>query len=218
VATLASEIIDRVQEKLNDLGNIRWTLPEVIRSINDGQKMILEADPTLFETTASVAVQQGSRQTVPTDCYMLLDVIQQDISGVFVATPRKITKGIMDRQVPGWIGAAIELKVYHWIQNETELDYFYIHPPLTPANQTLRIRYAKYPTAVTAGTSTLSIPDELINALYYFCMMRALEKDEKFAGSAQAARYGQMFAGMFRARKEGDMAAFQQRVVDEEST
>lgn len=216
MTTKASEIIDRLEEKLNDLGNVRWTVEELIRSINDGQKMILEADPSLFEYFDSVPVQQGSRQQVPDDCYLLFDVEELNLSGVFVSTPRKIKKSVMDRQIPGWIGAASGDRIDHWCQEQSETNYFFINPPVTPASHTLRLRYAKYPDPVTSGTDDLSVQDESINGLYYFCMMRCLEKDEKFAGSAQSARFAQMFVGTFGARSQGDTATYIQRAKEED--
>lgn len=213
--TTAADIIDRVEEKLNDLGNIRWPVPEIIRAINDAQQLILESEPDLFEYSGSVPVQQGSRQSVPNDCFLLFDVVELKKNGVYVSTPRRIKRSVMDRQVPDWMGMAEEDIVWHWLQDEKERKFFYINPPTASLDQTLRLRYAKHPTEVTDSSDTLDTPPEHINSIYYFCMMRSLEKDEKFSGSPQAERYGQMFKGMFNARTEGETKADAQRVANE---
>ena len=214
--TTAQDIIDRVEEKLNDLGNIRWEVPELIREINDAQALMLEAQPDLYEyTNPSVPVQQGSRQAVPTDCFLLFDVVELQLNGVYVSTPRRIKREVMDRQAPGWMGVAEEDYIWHWLQDDKERQFFYINPPTVTLNQTLRLRYAKYPSEVSDVSDTLDTPPEHINAVYYFCMMRSLEKDEKFSGSPQAERYGQMFKGIFNARTEGEAKADAQRARNE---
>lgn len=213
--TKASDIITRVETKLNDIGNVRWEIPELINAINDGQQMILEAQPDLFEHSDPVPVQQGSRQAVPADCFLLLDVVELLKFDIWVCTPRRIKREVMDRQSPNWFGMADEDKIWHWLQDNKERKYFYVNPPVVPQDHTLRLRYARYPTTVTSPNSTIDTPPEHINALYYFCMMRSLEKDEKFSGSPQAERYGQMFKAIYNARTEGEAKADVQRTMNE---
>lgn len=211
----ASDIILRVSTTLNDLGLVRWPEGELLRSINDGQQVILEAKPDLFEVTAPVAVQVGVKQDVPDDCYMLLDVIRVIGALGTVCVPRRIDREVVDRQVPNWMGMETCTVIEHWMQNDNEREHFYVVPPIPVDGHLLELRYAKYPVKVANDTDELSLPEEHINTLYYFCVMRMLEKDEKFSGSPQAARFGQMFAQAMAARGQGDQQAFTARITNE---
>lgn len=202
----AGDILTRLKEKLNDLGAVRWTEPEHFRAMNDGQQAILEARPDLFETYAFMATVAGCVQSVPADCYRLFDVVANcDSTNERVSPITKIERATLDRQRRGWMTLPASAEADHWMQDEREHGRFYIVPGQPTTGQgKLEIRYAQKPTTISSSGSALSVGDEAINALYNFCMHRALEKDEKFAGSPTAAAYMNKFAQFIGAKTEAD--------------
>lgn len=218
MSTTAQKIIDRVSTNLNDIGNVRWTVAELLDAINDSEAALLEARPDLFHTTADFLLSPGNLQTAPADCYKFNEVVFNiDADGNQGKAVTFIKKSVLDRQRRAWTTTDDEdTEVRHWTQDEREWRQFYV-APYQPAStsQKVKIRYAKYPTEITAVGDNLNAPDEARNAVYYFCMMRMLEKDEKFAGSPQAARFTELFALFIGARTEADEQAQAKRRVNE---
>lgn len=213
----AGDILARVNEKLNDLAAVRWPEAEHIRAINDAESAMLEARPDLFDAHASVAAIAGSIQSVPADCYLLFDVIRNlsatnDVGRAIT----RIDRSVLDRQKPDWPTMPANAVTRHWMQDDRERTKFYVAPP-QPATGTGKyyIRYAKRPTTITGSGDNLNAPAESINAIYNFCMHRALEKDEKFAGSPTAASYMQKWANFIGAKGVGEDQANAQRSANE---
>ena len=75
VPTVISVIFATVKANLNDLGSVRWLESEAIRAFNDAQGAILIAAPDLFEFSFDVTLVAGVEQSLPTDGYLLFDVM-----------------------------------------------------------------------------------------------------------------------------------------------
>ena len=190
-----------------------------MRAISDAQSAILEARPDLFETHESFTPVAGVRQSVPADCFILFDVVGNlGAGGSLTSTITPVRRALLDRQRPNWPAMDATAVVDHWMQDERERSKFYVVPP-QPASGfgALLLRYAQRPTEVTASGNTLSLEDDSINAIYNFCMHRALEKDEKFAGSPTANSYMQKFASFIGARTAVEDAANAARTAEEGS-
>jgi len=219
MATTAGDVLTRLKEKLNDLGSVRWPDAEHFRGMNDAQQAILEARPDLFEVYSYVDTVAGSAQTVPADCYRLFDVVYNcDNSNSPVSVVTRVSREKMDRHRRHWPLMTSSSTALHWMQDEREWNRFYLVPgqPTTGRGKLL-LRYAKRPSTITSSASVLAVPDEGINAVYNFCMHRALEKDEKFAGSPTASAYMQKFAQFIAAKAEFDQQFAQQRESNEMS-
>lgn len=202
----AGDILTRLNEKLNDLGSVRWPDGEHFRAITDAQNAILEARPDLFEVQASHQAVTGVIQSVPADCFRLFDVVfNLDGTDSPVSYITSIERSRLDRQRPDWMMLRAASASVHWMQDDKERSNFFVVPPQPAvAPGKYLIRYARRPTAVTSSGNNLSVSEEVVNAIYNFCMHRALEKDEKFAGSPQAASYMSKFANFLMARLASD--------------
>lgn len=198
------DILTRAEDYLNDAGHVRWPATEVMRAINDGQLALLEAKPDLFQTTTNQLLAEGNVQTIPADGYVLFDVMWNVAADN--TQGKRITfckKSVLDRQRRAWSESGANSLVRHWTQDKKQRREWYC-APRQPSGESNKVymRYAKYPVKVTAAGDNLSIPDEAINALYYFVMMRCMEKDSKFSGTPEAQRFGQMFAVIVTGREE----------------
>jgi hypothetical protein len=216
---LVSDIITRASRTLLDIGLVRWTEAEMIDSINDAEAAVLEARPDLFEITAFHDLVEGPKQTPPSDCYMLLDVaynVNQSDTPQSVVT--FVKRKDLDMCLSDWMLDDPMTHAAHWMQDDRERRQFYVYPrqPTPPAQLgRVMLRYAQFPTKVTATTDTLTVGDEMVNPIYYFTVMRMLERDEKFSGSPQARRFMELFAMTMGVRTEGEDAATANRARTE---
>lgn len=208
---LASQLTTRLSEKLHDIGATRWPEDELFRAIDDAQNALLESRSDLFEVTDNVQFQTiGPKQPVPEDCFVVFDItynlneLMIPVSGI-----TKVDRGLMDRAFREWMIESSDTQIEHWMQAKRERAYYWVYPPVAVDPKTSQpgwvvMRYARRPAVVTAGTDELAIPDEMMNGAYYFAMTRLLEKDEKFAGSAQAQMFLNKFALVVSARTTGE--------------
>ena len=215
----AGDVLTRLQEKLNDLDSIRWPDAEHFRAMNDSQQAILEARPDLFEVFANVDTVAGSEQTVPADCYRLFDVVSNlSAADARVSGVTFITRGVLDRHVRNWMVMDADAEADHWMQDEREYSRFYLVPGQPSSGRgKLELRYAQKPSVITGSGDTLSAGEELINTIYNFCMHRALEKDEKFAGTPTAEAYFGKFAKFIAAKTKADETYEQVREQSEKA-
>jgi len=213
----AGTLLTRLNEKLNDVGAVRWPDAEHFRAMNDALGAILEARPDLFEVYANFTPVAGVRQTVPADCFILFDVMSNlDTASNDMTTPiTPVKRATLDRQRPSWPSLAASAIADHWMQDNRSRSEFQVCPPQHTTVGKFLIRYAQRPTVITASGDALPLYEESINAMYNFCMHRALEKDEKFAGSPTAEAYMMKFAQFIAARTAGEDAATAAKAEEE---
>ena len=208
---LASDITERLETTLHDLGAVRWPIADQWKAIDDAQNSLLESRPDLFEVTEEVQLRDiGVKQRVPENCFVVFDITYNlntekiPFSGIV-----KTSRAILDRSYMGWMVAPSSPRMQHWMQDIRERAYFWAYPPVSNDPDTgqpgfVVMRYAKRPTKVADAAQALDSPDEMINGVYYFAMTRLLEKDEKFAGSPQAEMFLQKYAMVIGARTQAD--------------
>jgi hypothetical protein len=204
----ASEVLRRCKATLNDIGSVRWILSEQIDALNDALEAILIAKPDLFGTLINHSLVAGAKQTIPSDGYTVLDVAYNvSNAGVVGRAITKVKKATLDRQYPSWTlpNTDNDPTVRHWCQDLGERENFYV-APARPEGEAHKVglRYAKRHATITAAEDSIDGIDEMKSAIYYFCMGRFLEKDEKFAGSKTAQYYNQRFAIMVQVRSIGE--------------
>ena len=205
----AGDILTRLNEKLNDLNATRWPNSEHFRAMTDAQNAILEARPDLFEVIEAFTPVAGVQQSVPADCYLLLEVIANvTASNVFVSPITKLKRSTLDRQRSGWMAMDANAITDHWMQEKRERKKFYVVPPQpTSSLGKYMIRFAQQPSDITDASDNLVPEASAVNAIYNFCMHRALEKDEKFSGSPRAQSYLEKFATFLGVKSSADNEA-----------
>lgn len=73
---LASAIINKAANQLTDSTNVRWTRVELLGWLNDGQRQIVLMTPASTNKVQTVQLVAGTRQSIPTDGWTLLEVIR----------------------------------------------------------------------------------------------------------------------------------------------
>ena len=211
MAILASDVTERLETTLHDLGAVRWPEADMWKAIDDAQKSLLESRPDLFEVTGEVQLRDtGVKQRVPEDCYLVFDITYNlNFERVPFSGIVKISRSILDRAYSNWMVSPASPRMEHWMQDALERKYFWAYPPVSNDPESgqpgwVVMRYAKRPVKVATAGQALDAPDEMINGVYYFAMTRLLEKDEKFAGSPQADMFLQKYALTIGAKTKSD--------------
>ena len=131
------EILSRAEIILQDITNIRWALAELLDWLHDAQREIVLRKPDAYaKNTTMVLVVSETKQSIPSDGIMLLDVVRN--MGAAGSTPgRAITRtdrGILDSQNPNWHIATGAAEVKHFMWDEKNPANFYVYPPQPAAN------------------------------------------------------------------------------------
>lgn len=186
---LASDVLRGVITELQDDTNVRWTIPELCRYFNDGQRALATARPDATVTTATLALSAGSRQALPAGGKKLLDVVRN--TGGAKRAVRQVSREILDSQIPGWHGLTGVTEVKHFIYDVREPTIFYVYPPAA-VGASLELVYGAEPTsiAIPADGSDLSgvsgnmgLPDQYANPLRDYVLFRAYLKDAEYAAN-----------------------------------
>ena len=76
MALTAQQIIDRAKQTLNDPDAIQWPELELLGYLSDAQRAAVLVKPEVNPVTVCMQVVPGSRQTIPDDGWLLLEVVR----------------------------------------------------------------------------------------------------------------------------------------------
>jgi hypothetical protein len=187
-------IFDRATFLLNDTANVRWTTPELLDWITDGQREAALNAPLLYTVVAVVALAAGARQSTAalTDYNLLVD-IKRNV-GVDGVTPGdSITPAaadVLNMLDPGWQYGTPVASVEHFTFDKATRYIYQVYPPAILGTK-VELTYSAIPPVVSSTATTIVLPDLLSNALVDYICYRALSKDAEFAdvGDKAAAHY-----------------------------
>lgn len=204
---LASEIISRAQTLLQDAAGTRWTTPELLKWISDGQRVIALVRPDSCSTNAALTLASGTKQSLPAGGLRLLDVIRNlseaDVPGRSV---RLVDRETLDAQDPNWHRASSTGSVYNFTYDNRDPLNFYVYPPAT-AGKKLEIIYVKSPVEVTDAANSISLLDIYAEPLLNYVMFRAFSKDAEYGANAQLATgYFTVFSNLLGIKTSKDFA------------
>lgn len=205
-----SDVISRVRSIVNDADSsaYRWTDAELIDAINDAQGLIAIHRPDAFPVDEVATLVAGSKQSIPTGGYRLLDVIRN--IGSDGTTPgraiRPTDRDTLDAYDPYWHTNTKKSEVKNFLYDERNVNVYYVNPP-TNAGVKVQILYAKRPTTLTATGNDLAIADAYFEAVVLFVLFRCYAKEADFAGNAQlAGNYLSLFASLLGIKLQKDVA------------
>ncbi|NBP80055.1 hypothetical protein EBU58_04930 [bacterium] len=190
MAISAQSILQRVVTTLVDESSARWTMPELVRYLNDGQREIVIYRPDATSTTTTVALVAGARQTLPATAFKLLDVMR-NTSGAKAAV-RKIDQKLLEAQLPEWQIGTSSTIIKHYMYDLRDIDVFYVYPPAA-VGASLEMLLSVKPTDIAeqatlgAVTGNISVLDLFANALQSYILYRAFAKDAEYAGNGALA-------------------------------
>lgn len=192
MSVAASEIITRVRSQLID-ENVtkRWSDAELLRWLSDGQRTIVALDPSLGEVTSVIQLDEGTKQTLPQDTVILLDIRRN--MGTDGVTPgraiRVATREAMDNNNPNWHSGLRSSVTQTYTYDPQQPKTFFVYPPSTGTNH-VEVSRSAVPAELSAVTDNISVSDLYRTALVDYVMYRAHQKDSDYAaGEGKAAAY-----------------------------
>jgi hypothetical protein len=210
MALTASSIIQRATDIILDQEGVRWTVQELVRWLNDGQREIVLHKADSNPVTATGTLAAGTRQTLSTmtgisssNPAKLVNITRNMASGGTKRAVRLISREILDAQTPDWHNKTAATDVLFYVYDERDPLEFFVYPPPIAGTTQLEIKFSAYPTDIgapsgqdyTSVNGNVSVKDIYGNALLDYILYRAYSKDADYAGNAgRAAAHYQAFA------------------------
>lgn len=201
MAVAASDILLGAITQMQDVTNVRWTIAELCRYYNDGQRAVATVRPDALVKTAACPLVVGTRQTLPADGVKLIEPVRN--TGGTQRAVRMVAREILDAQVPGWHSLPGKAEIVHVMYDLREPLAFYTYPPaalgasldLTYSAKTVDIAIPAAGAAVTDVAGNLSLSDQFANPLRDYILFRAYSKDATYTANApRADKHLQLFA------------------------
>jgi hypothetical protein len=187
---LVSDAIGRAQSLLEDKTAKTWPASELLNWFNDGQSMIVQLRPDAYTATRVVPLIAGTRQAIPTNDLVLIDVPRN--MGTDGETPGMacvyIDRKQLDNSNPSWHAVTADDVIQHWMYDKRVPKTWWCYPPQPDSSQGYaELDVSAVPPLMTlqgiagaAQDSTLSLDDVWLNQLLQFTVYRAYSKDAEY--------------------------------------
>ena len=192
---LASDLIARARDLLNDTGAVRWSDNELLNWINEGQQRLARLRPKYFVKTTNIQLQPGVLQQLPSDGILLQAVVRN--MGATGNTPgraiSRVDKRSLDVINPDWPSDPADAVVRRYIYDPNSPLLFYVYPAQPSPGSYVEISYSALPAKLTATSNSLGVPEDMAPLVLDFVMYRALSRDAPEGGNTAAAAFYQSF-------------------------
>ena len=186
---LASALLQRVQDILQDTTGVRWPEAELLRYLNDAQREIVLHKPDASSSNEVIPLVAGTRQQVPAGALRLLEVIRN--MGINGTTPGNVVtligRGVLDAQRRGWHAEDPAPEADHYVFDARDPKTFYVYPPASATPQQVEVILSKAPVEVTAAGQEISLDEIYANIIMDYVLYRAYSKDADFAANLERA-------------------------------
>lgn len=203
----AQQIIDRAAKQLVDQTNVVWPRSELLGWLSVGQRLIVMLQPSATNTIATVQLVAGSRQSVPADGWMLLEVIRN--MGTTGTAPgraiRVVSRKLLDAYNPTWHSDPKSGTVQNYVYDLQDQLAFFVYPPSNGTNY-VELNYSALPAHLTSESQNIDVPDAYEEALVHYLMFRALSKNAAFAANPQAEMYLTLFNSVIGGKLSAEQA------------
>ena len=158
---VAGDVIQRVSVALFDTNQAKWSSPELLGYLNDGQRVIGTMQPTGTQAIVSAPLRAGARQSIPSNGWLLIDVIRN--MGADGLTPgrsiRIVSRRLLDGYDPDWMTertpTAEAQSFFYDLRDQAS---FFVYPPST-GGVFVEINYAVVPVPLTSLNQSITIFD-----------------------------------------------------------
>jgi hypothetical protein len=189
MATITAQtILDRATTILQDATNVRWTASELLGWLNDGQREIVLIKPDSFTKNQSMVLVAGTKQQIPSDGIMLIDVVRNmGVDGTTAGNAiRVVSREVLDAVNPDWHVQASNVVAKHFFFDPRDPKRFYVYPK-SPGTNYVELVYSASPTDVAAVGNVITLDDIFMGALIDYVLYRAYSKDAEFAANKELA-------------------------------
>lgn len=218
MATTAAELFRRAAVILNDDEFTRWTLPELLDWLNEGQRAIVLAKPSANPVSVALSLQEGTLQALPAAAeaadpvYTALLRIVRNLKSSSPPreggrTIRPTTRDLLDVAVPDWHDRTVipyQKVVHQYVYDEANPREFYVIPG-NDGDGLVEAVLAKEPAKLTVTGDdtdianyealTIELADVYTGPLLDWLCYRCYSKDETYAANgARASMHYAAFA------------------------
>lgn len=188
--TKVGDILRRCKKVLQELtqNGTRWTNEELLDWLNESYQAITGIKPDASSVNGEITCTAGTKQQIPADGLMLLDVVR-NITGGGMAVIRT-SRAALDATRRRWHGEEPQLEVEQFVFDDQDPRHFYVYPPAL-ATTKLEIIYASVPTPHAAEQATenshevIRLPDAYAPAMVDYILSRAYAKDAEHSANLQ---------------------------------
>lgn len=214
--TTAKSIIDKASSLLLDPSNVRWTRSELLGWINDAQRQIVLMSPNATNKVGIFQLIAGTRQSIPSDGWSLLDVIRY--MGTDGTKPgralRIVSQEVLDAFNPNWHSSTPSVVPQSYMFDQQDQTVFYVYPPNTGKGW-VQVNYSPEPMELTLETQTITVRDIFQTAILDYVMYRACSKDAEYApGVALASGYLQTFMASMSEKAQSETKSSPNQMLD----
>lgn len=198
----ASAVLVRAEFQLNDAGFTRWTKPELLLYLSEGQREAARLNPETTATTRSIQLTKGStRHRLPDDAGTLIDITRNmGPDGVTPGYPITVMdRETVDRVDPRRHLSAGKTKIKHYSYNPANSMEFETYPKASASeNVYIEAVFSVIASDLTSENDALTVIDKYNNALTEYVLSRAYSKDAQYAGEGGRANkhLGMFFANL----------------------
>lgn len=203
----AKSIIDKASVQLLDTSNARWTREELLGWVNDGQRQIITITPSATNKVAVKKLDAGTRQSIPSDGWTLLEVIRyMGTSGTKPGRAIRVTsRELIDSFNPNWHDDPVSVMPKHYVFDQQDQTIFYVYPPNNGSGY-VQINYSPIPVDLATESDTIVISDMFETALLDYVLYRANSKDAEYAPGLQlASGYLQTFMASMGVKADSEL-------------
>jgi hypothetical protein len=200
VATTIKSILERVVSALSDEGSVTWTLQDLVRYVNDGQRDMLVKRPDLFVVEVDHPLVMGVRQALPANGAKLLD-IPCNTSGLPIT---RVKRALLDAQAPGWRVLPGADEIDHFTYDEDQPKQFEVYPPAA-LGAAVRLEYSAVPADLpipAAGVAladlggNVNVPDLQATALHHYICFRCYAEGDENVNAERAQQFLALFSNL----------------------
>jgi hypothetical protein len=168
---LASDAIASARRVLQDADAERASDAVLLGYLNGARRAILKGKPQTYATEADLTLVAGSKQTLPANCHVLLDMPRTTGGLPITVTEREY----LDALLPGWRTMTAG-PTQHFCYDEREPGSVDVYPPAV-AGQANRIVFVQIPSDMAIGHSFTAREELLYDSIVDYMVGRTLLED-----------------------------------------
>lgn len=194
MAITAGDLLAKASKILQDETNVRWPITtEMLGWLDTVQREAVLLKPNILTATVSHRLVEGTRQTIPADALVLIDVTRN--MGADGITPGRaitpISRMKLDAALPDWhMGIYANAIVQRYVYDVKNPKTFYVYPPQPSTSQSqVELTHSVAPTSIANTGTPISLDDIYEGALIDGVLSKAYAKDSENSASAERSTY-----------------------------
>lgn len=204
----AADACNEARVRLGDGAKKFWTDAELLDYLNTARDALSLALPRIYETTETITLAEGARQTLPNGSKRLFGLIENmTAESRRIITP--INRETLSRVRPAWRSEDASDEILHFSYVETEPTVYEVFPPAMAGTQ-VRMSYSRPPSKLlmdggSLPATALAAESEMARALQEYIVGLAYAKQSDTspdAGQRSQAAFA-MFSQFIQAEEVG---------------